>query len=380
MGSSGSKGERGDTGIQGIQGIKGDRGDIGPIGPQGPQGLKGETGPQGPKGDTGIQGPKGDKGDRGDPGPAGGPPGPIGPVGPIGLVGPAGPKGDKGDRGDPGPAGTAGTPSFWDDTASDYSVIKTSKHLFLQPKTGGTVELKGASNMYGQVHLGTDITNNAFNAQGGVFGDWGNGTVYIYGNKDKPGGNTKRIGIGYDGVNDGGVIQSVHNGVVTKPLFLNPSGGSVNVGADLKVGGSIYHDNKKTISTSANGEWLEINGEGGTRKNVWLNGDQTHVQNDLLVKKKLYTGDAIIIPDNGAICNTSRTNCIQLRTDSIRLWNPNGAFSFNNDGNVCLTNGKLLKDNNIALEDATGTQAKGLCINDNGYSFDSNGFNKRIFS
>ncbi|TAJ82887.1 right-handed parallel beta-helix repeat-containing protein [Reyranella sp.] len=40
----------------------------------------------------------------------------------------------------------------------------------------------------------------------------------------------KRVALAYDGVNDVGVIQSIHSNTLVKPTFLNPSGGDVMAG------------------------------------------------------------------------------------------------------------------------------------------------------
>jgi hypothetical protein len=98
--------------------------------------------------------------------------------------------------------------------------------------------------IFGRTRLTAGVANQSYLVS--VFGDVsGNGTTFI----EDFANNAKRAAWGYDPVNDCFVIQSIEAGVITKPLFLNPSGGEVMVG---------------------NGTWNNATRMGGYR--LWVDG------------------------------------------------------------------------------------------------------------
>lgn len=68
----------------------------------------------------------------------------------------------------------------------------------------------------------------------------------------------KRIAMGYDPVNDVGIIQVIHAGVAQKGLLINPSGGNVGVGNSsdykLDVGGSFGFTPGDSVIPVSNGD------------------------------------------------------------------------------------------------------------------------------
>jgi hypothetical protein len=80
----------------------------------------------------------------------------------------------------------------------------------------------------GRTRLTAGVANTSYLVN--TFGDVsGNGTSFV----EDFATNAKRAALGYDPINDCFVIQSIHAGVATKPLFLNPSSGDVMVGNGL---------------------------------------------------------------------------------------------------------------------------------------------------
>lgn len=80
--------------------------------------------------------------------------------------------------------------------------------------------------VYGRGRISADVANTSFKVN--VFGDSGNnGTLFIEDNATP----TKRIAMGYDPVNDCGVVQAIQAGTAKKPLAINPSGGALCLGA-----------------------------------------------------------------------------------------------------------------------------------------------------
>jgi microcystin-dependent protein len=86
------------------------------------------------------------------------------------------------------------------------------------------------------------------------FGDWqNNGQLFV---ETIVGGSTRRLGIGYDTVNDVAVLQAVHPGTAAKTIALNPSNGNVAIGKlsasqKLDVNGNINSDGLIMQSGSA---------------------------------------------------------------------------------------------------------------------------------
>ncbi|MGH8429095.1 MAG: hypothetical protein ACREUF_01710, partial [Solimonas sp.] len=86
--------------------------------------------------------------------------------------------------------------------------------------------------VYGKLRASANAANASYVTT--PFGDSGaNGTFFI----EDFATPAKRLAMGYDPVNDVGVIQSMHAGVAKKPMMLNPSGGHVAAGqGNLAVG------------------------------------------------------------------------------------------------------------------------------------------------
>lgn len=241
----------------GAQGSKGETGERGPQGPAGSIGPVGPAGPQGPRGDIGPQGIQGIQG------PSGGPPGPKGDIGPSGPTGPAGPA---------GPTGPAGGTAFWDDT-NDYAVIKTSKSIYLGPQN---TRMIGIGNGGMSIHDKDEVKNYA----------------YFSFNKDDSKDNNLNI-------------STYQNNTIANRNYKFLGSGNVEIEGGLKVAGK----NAINFDTS-NGGWLQINkqGSGSTnRNNVWIDGDDVHIEKKLRIKGDGLTTDRI--------CNQAGNVCIYLNND-----------------------------------------------------------------
>ena len=123
---------------------------------------------------------------------------------------------------------------FLNNTSGDVSLEPTSVYL---KNENGHLNVEGSAHIINTSSVsGSRIIGDSLNSTTSAFGDFGgNGQLFIGSATNLE----KRIAVGYDTINDYSVIQSIEAGVSTKPLYINPSGGNVVVGANLNVVGAL---------------------------------------------------------------------------------------------------------------------------------------------
>ena len=124
-------GANGSNGSNGDPGAKGDAGDVGPQGPEGPAGPTGATGATGPQG----------------------------PTGPVGPQGPAGPTGATGAQGDPGPAELFVQNTVFVDGRYGSDLTGEPENM---AKPYATIEAAAAAALALQTSRGTESEENCF--------------------------------------------------------------------------------------------------------------------------------------------------------------------------------------------------------------------------
>lgn len=144
-------------------------------------------------------------------------------------------------------------------TVADNKTLTVSNTVTFTATDGSTLAIGGGgtlgSNAYtstAYAPLASPTFTTALNLSGTAAGYTSGSGMFII--KDA-GNNNRQVYVGYDATNEYGYIQAAKQGVANEPLFLNPNGGSVNIGTPsigtgsvLNVGGRAYFP---SLTTSA---------------------------------------------------------------------------------------------------------------------------------
>jgi hypothetical protein len=198
------------------------------------------------------------------------------------FVGDSGATGPTGIQGETGPQGPDGTNGSWDITQpislslteleGDYvylqhangsykfriGVQSSQQSFYLMTKSNHILRLgtNNAENLRiytnGHVSIGStshlarlSVTHSAVSHKSAAFGDAANNGQFFVTSSDT----NRRVALGYDPVNEVGVIQAIKVGDQVKPIMLNPAGGEVCVGAQDPSGSKALYVQGDTQTT-----------------------------------------------------------------------------------------------------------------------------------